>query len=248
LTFSRSPQLYLAFFVSLLLHAVGTFWYQTVRPSSTPDRSIQSIRVNWAVSQEISDTSGPFIAPKLAAGHPTENTISTAKDVFIAPQKTTRLTAATPSPKASAHRTPTQHHSRPAAKKSVVQRPTLKSDKPSVVMQQQAISVQPVKPVVRVPHVDQAHLLSLYKVQLMRHISTFKHYPKMARRRGIEGESLIRFELLPDGKIKNLQVQSHHLLRKSSERAVLSALPLPRPTPLLEMPVQIALTMEYRLQ
>ncbi len=88
-----------------------------------------------------------------------------------------------------------------------------------------------------------------YLSLLMRHIEARKHYPRVARKRKIEGNILVSFTLLPGGKIKNLQViGKRSILKKASKDAVNYALPLPLPPKELSLPMEIKFKMNYFLR
>jgi protein TonB len=53
-----------------------------------------------------------------------------------------------------------------------------------------------------------------YLRRLMAHIESHKNYPRVARRRGIEGEVAVSFRLLADGSVSELTIdQGHRVLR-----------------------------------
>ncbi len=88
-----------------------------------------------------------------------------------------------------------------------------------------------------------------YLSLLMRCIEDYKHYPRVARKRKIEGNILVSFTLLPGGKIKNLQViGKRSILKKASKDAVNYALPLPLPPKELSLPMEIKFKMNYFLR
>jgi len=84
---------------------------------------------------------------------------------------------------------------------------------------------------------------------LLNHIEGHKFYPNAARNRGLEGSLQVSFHLLSENKIAGLAIEGHHkLLRKSAEKAVLSALPMPDIPDQLELPMQVAFLMTYELR
>lgn len=88
-----------------------------------------------------------------------------------------------------------------------------------------------------------------YLTLLMRHIEAHKHYPRVARKRKIEGDILVSFTLLPGGKIKNLQLTGKRsILKKASQQAVNYALPMPAPPKSLSLPMEIKFKMNYFLK
>jgi protein TonB len=85
-----------------------------------------------------------------------------------------------------------------------------------------------------------------YLAQLLARIEQQKHYPRAARRRGIQGEVAVSFRLLSNGMIADLQIGTGpRVLRRAAARAVESALPLPPPPAPLG---KVAYAMRFSLQ
>jgi|GEM_PF-1659174 len=88
-----------------------------------------------------------------------------------------------------------------------------------------------------------------YKALLMRHIEVHKHYPRVARKRKIEGKILISFSLLDTGQIKDLLINGKRsILKKATANAIDAALPMPQPPKSLAAPLQIKFYMNYYLK
>jgi protein TonB len=88
-----------------------------------------------------------------------------------------------------------------------------------------------------------------YLLRLMAHIEAFKHYPRTARRRGIEGAVALRFTLLASGNVSDVGSDGGHaLLRDAAEAAVRGAVPMPEPPPAVDTPMEVALKMDFSLQ
>jgi len=88
-----------------------------------------------------------------------------------------------------------------------------------------------------------------YMALLLNHIEAHKFYPNAARKRGLEASLRVSFHLLGENKIAGLAIDgSHKLLRKSAEKAVRSALPMPDIPDQLELPMQVAFLMTYELR
>lgn len=88
-----------------------------------------------------------------------------------------------------------------------------------------------------------------YLALLMRHIEVHKHYPRVARKRKIEGNILVTFTLLANGGIKNLRVNGKRsILEKATMNALDNALPMPLPPRELSLPLKIKFTMNYFLK
>lgn len=88
-----------------------------------------------------------------------------------------------------------------------------------------------------------------YRALLMRHIEVHKNYPRVARKRNIQGKILVTFTLFADGHIKNLSLSGEKsILKKATKQAVNSALPMPTPPKGLSFPMEIKFTMNYSLK
>ncbi len=87
-----------------------------------------------------------------------------------------------------------------------------------------------------------------YHALLMRHIDVHKNYPRVARKRHIEGKVLVSFTLMQGGKIKNLSVSGKRsLLKKASEQAIKNASPMPSPPKSISLPMHVKFYMDYFL-
>ncbi len=88
-----------------------------------------------------------------------------------------------------------------------------------------------------------------YQALLMRHIEAHKNYPRVARKRKIEGKIIVSFTLLADGQIKNLRLNGKRsILQKASRNAIQAALPMPRPPSEISLPAEIKFVMNYFLK
>jgi protein TonB len=88
-----------------------------------------------------------------------------------------------------------------------------------------------------------------YLARLLAHIDSHKFYPRVARRRGQEGDVHVKFYLLQDGGIRALDISGgNRQLREAAERAVQAALPLPQPPASINLQEQVSFSMQYRLK
>ncbi|MCW8928152.1 MAG: energy transducer TonB, partial [Gammaproteobacteria bacterium] len=88
-----------------------------------------------------------------------------------------------------------------------------------------------------------------YLRRLLAHIEEHKHYPRAARRRGIEGEVEVVFSLQHGGGVSGLKVDgAHQVLLSAASDAVEAAQPLPAPPDSLELPWQVLFTMRFTLR
>ncbi len=87
-----------------------------------------------------------------------------------------------------------------------------------------------------------------YLARLLTHIEGYKHYPRSARRRSIEGSIQISFRLLGNGNITGLIASGGPLiLRRAAKGSVRQALPLPACPEEVNCPLQVSYAMQFRL-
>jgi len=87
-----------------------------------------------------------------------------------------------------------------------------------------------------------------YLATLLNLIERQKVYPKIARRRDIQGNVQVAFTVACNGTITGLQTHSgHKILQKSALKAVQKALPLPRPPTENPCPVKVKYAMVFKL-
>ncbi len=88
-----------------------------------------------------------------------------------------------------------------------------------------------------------------YEALLIRHIEVHKNYPRVARKRRIQGKILVSFTLLADGNINNLTINGKRsILKKATKKAIDYALPMPKPPKQISLPMQIKFYMNYFLK
>lgn len=88
-----------------------------------------------------------------------------------------------------------------------------------------------------------------YQSLLLRHIEAHKHYPRVARKRKIEGKIIVSFTLLSNGSIKDLMViGKKSILTKATNNAISNSLPMPMPPKDLDFPLKIKFVMNYFLK
>jgi len=94
--------------------------------------------------------------------------------------------------------------------------------------------------------------LFYYQQLIKEKIEENKRYPLLARNKGIEGEVWIKFEILKDGKVKNINVvkSSHHqILDKAARESIKKANPFPPfPEGLKESSLIINICLRFELK
>lgn len=92
------------------------------------------------------------------------------------------------------------------------------------------------------------HKRQQYLHALMRHIESYKYYPRAARRRALEGDVKIAFVLRDDGFYEQLELDGRQkVLVNATRQALEAAKPLPAPPAEIELSRQIEMRMVYTL-
>lgn len=90
-----------------------------------------------------------------------------------------------------------------------------------------------------------------YLAMVQRRIEEFKHYPKTARDRQLEGEATVRFVLTRAGALQEVQLlrsSGHALLDEAAVRAIHDAAPFPTPPDgLFAEDISVQVTLVFRL-
>ena len=95
---------------------------------------------------------------------------------------------------------------------------------------------------------DNAQLLQGYLGRLQDTIARYKEYPVVARRRGIEGEVRVSFQLQADGHVTEVAISGKQKsLRVAARNALELAQPLPLPPEGVAIPMAVAYTMSFIL-
>ena len=87
-----------------------------------------------------------------------------------------------------------------------------------------------------------------YLGRLQDTIARYKEYPVVARRRGIEGEVRVSFQLQADGHVTEVAISGKQKsLRVAARNALELAQPLPLPPEGVAIPMAVAYTMSFIL-
>ncbi len=87
-----------------------------------------------------------------------------------------------------------------------------------------------------------------YYAMIQQLVESNKHYPKVARRRRIEGEVKVSFVIRDDGTIEEVSSSGNKkVLNSAAEKAILAVSPLPKPPEVIATPIQLSFTMIFKL-
>lgn len=87
-----------------------------------------------------------------------------------------------------------------------------------------------------------------YRKQLLRHLEQYKHYPFIARRRQLEGQTSIRIAITDDGRLRDIEcLAGNDLFCQAAIQAAREAQPFPTPPASLSNR-EFQYAMEYRLR
>ena len=87
---------------------------------------------------------------------------------------------------------------------------------------------------------------SHFVARLKAKINANKSYPRIARKRGMQGNVKVRFRITPTGKVSGLTASGPRIFMNSAKKAVKKAFPLS--TRGVSLPMNVALTLNYRLK
>ncbi|MEA1953980.1 MAG: TonB family protein [Campylobacterota bacterium] len=75
-----------------------------------------------------------------------------------------------------------------------------------------------------------------------------KSYPKIAKRRGMQGSVKVRFTILRSGKVGNISVSGPKVFHSSAKRAVKKSFPISTKNVPISLPQSVNLTLRYQLR
>jgi protein TonB len=89
----------------------------------------------------------------------------------------------------------------------------------------------------------------MFLATLTKKINSNKYYPKSARRRGIEGEVEVAFQVCSNGNVDNITVISgHKAFKRSAIEAILKSFPIEVENSLFDFPCHFNVTLAYTLK
>lgn len=89
---------------------------------------------------------------------------------------------------------------------------------------------------------------SQFLAKVRRKINQHKSYPKIAKRRGMQGVVKVRFTILASGNVGHISVRGPKVFHNSARYAVKSAFPISTKNIPLSLPESVNLTLRYQLR
>ncbi len=89
---------------------------------------------------------------------------------------------------------------------------------------------------------------NVFLAQIRAKINRAKSYPRMAKRRGMQGTVKARFTILKNGHIGNIVLSGSSLFFSSARKAIKSAFPVNANKAPMPLPSTVSLTLRYRLR
>ncbi len=129
------------------------------------------------------------------------------------------------------------------------QRKAKTKSKPKAVAQAAPTPVPEQRPEPKEDAMTKTELRERYLASLLALIEKRKSYPRVARRRSIEGLVRVSFTVECDGSIGRLQIRKgHKLLKRSATKAIDLAQPFPQPPEEVKCPLPVDYVMAFELR
>ncbi len=87
-----------------------------------------------------------------------------------------------------------------------------------------------------------------FLAKIRRNINKHKSYPKIAKRRGMQGSVKVRFTILASGNVGHISVSGPKVFHNSAKRAVKGAFPINTKNAPISLPQSVNLTLRYQLK
>jgi protein TonB len=89
---------------------------------------------------------------------------------------------------------------------------------------------------------------SAFYAKIRAKIKRNKTYPRIAQRRGMQGSVKVKFTILPNGQVGNIQVSGKKVFYKSARAAIKNAFPIATKNIPVLLPATVNLTLRYQLR
>ena len=236
----------LSFFLTLLLYSllIGGYLYWQKRYSIVGTRpKTKTITLSLQTftppppSVETMKIPEFFEKPKLKTVQPVD------------PLPQTPRFSPTPKPQIHTKRKKQRRHTKKTVRKQKQHRhtPTRQPlhENPSVVKTTQTIPA-PVKTIPK-PQTDNAQR-NRFLAMIRTRIDRAKHYPRIAKKRGIQGNVRVTFTIRQNGTVTDIQIEGPRVFHTSAKEAVQAAFPVDTTNVPVSFPLEVRLNLHYRIR
>jgi protein TonB len=81
-----------------------------------------------------------------------------------------------------------------------------------------------------------------------RKIEKNKYYPRIAKKRGMEGVVKVKFKILANGNVSNISVSGSKLFHSSAKEAIKNSFPISVKNIPIALPKDVTLPLHYRIR
>ena len=148
---------------------------------------------------------------------------------------------------------------KPLVKKEETKKPEAKKEKPKVKKKKPEKVVKKTKK--RQPPVEKRSALksskkqrstakekNLFLAKVRDRINRNKSYPRIAKRRGMQGSVKVNFTILPNGHVSAITVSGPRAFHRSAKKAVEKAFPVSVKHIPMRLPEEVSITLHYKLR
>lgn len=139
---------------------------------------------------------------------------------------------------------------KPEVKKPELSKPEVKKEKPKPAVKKckkaKSLPQQSARQSTREQQ-SSADEKNLFLSMIRNRIDRNKTYPRIAKRRGMQGSVNVSFTILPDGKVGNIRISGPNAFHNSAQEAVLKSFPVSVKNAPISLPQSVSFTMHYRV-
>ena len=129
-------------------------------------------------------------------------------------------------------------------KKSVTKKKPNKPTTPNKVATPNPIKQQPASRQSKSSAAEQNQFLAAVREKINQH----KSYPRIAKKRGMQGAVTVKFTILSSGKVAQITVSGPKIFHASAKQAVQSAFPIDAKNAPLSLPTTVSITLQYKFR
>lgn len=141
---------------------------------------------------------------------------------------------------------------KPLVKKEKLKKPEVKKKKPKKVVKKTKKRRPPTQKRNALKSTKKQHSTAkqknLFLAKVRDRINRHKSYPRIAKRRGIQGSVRVDFTILPNGHVSAIEVKGPRAFHSSAKRAVEKAFPVSVKNIPMKLPEKVSITLHYKLR